>query len=632
MFMTGQRAKRLRGGFRGGLRAVRSDPDRLQARLARRMMWVALGLVCYIRLEDGVSSHLPWPTLILTMAPYPALIAILGEWSRRRILLLAVVTILYAVPFAIVGMHWAWLPWPVAVAVLCVLPARTAWPLFGLVVAGTVAAGFLSGDIANTAIHRGLATAIDGLIFFGLSSLVAMVARLQAARSELARLATIRERLRVDGELRTVVGDSLLAIAGKLERATPEDMRACLRDAVDSARRTLAGIRATAGAYRVTETPSTSPLIESPRFARGILLAVLVVEVVMQAQIMALAYSDPAALVVGLPVLVAVAVIVMRRPSRTSFVLLCLLLSLPVIPGTFFMYGLAAVSNFWGFFIGVTLLRYRPPRSWVITVLVLAASVPLDLWPPPGENILQATGGVASLMVMAWLTFSLARLAELVVLLEEAGRELTEAAVAGERARIARDLHDVLGFSLSALALNGELCLRLLDTDPVRARTEFAALPVLARRAVTELGSVVNDRIGLLLTEELAAARDVLAAAGIEATTRVDTGPRGADLDTELAAALRESITNVLRHSTARTCLIELTSAGGAVRLRVLNDGASAGRGAGGSGLAGLAERSRGRITARHLPGSRFELVAEFGSEPARLGRDADGVDPVPAA
>src|SRR4051812_25749028 len=126
--MTGQRLRRLRGE----IRVVRGDSDRLQARLARRMMWVALGLVCSIRLEDAVSSHLPWPSVFLAMAPYPALIAILGGWHRRRVLLLALVTILYAMPFAIVGMHWAWLPWPVAVAVLCVLPARVAWPLFGL--------------------------------------------------------------------------------------------------------------------------------------------------------------------------------------------------------------------------------------------------------------------------------------------------------------------------------------------------------------------------------------------------------------------------------------------------------------------------------------------------------------------
>jgi signal transduction histidine kinase len=626
--MTGQRLRRLRGE----IRVVRGDSDRLQARLARRMMWVALGLVCSIRLEDAVSSHLPWPSVFLAMAPYPALIAILGGWHRRRVLLLALVTILYAMPFAIVGMHWAWLPWPVAVAVLCVLPARVAWPLFGLIVAATVAAGFLDGEIANTAIHRGLATTIDGLIFFGLYSLVTMVARLRAAHSELARLATIRERLRVDGELRTVVGDSLLAIAGQLDGATPEDIRACLRDAVDSARRTLAEIRATAGAYRVTETPSTPALIESPRLARGILLGVLLAELAMQAQIITWGYHDPAALVVALPVLTAAAVIVMRRPSRTSYLLLCLLLSLPAVPGAFFMPGLSAVSNFWGFLIGVTLLRYRPPRSWVVTVLVLAASVPLDFWPPPSETPDQAAGGVASLMVLAWLTYSLTRLADLVVLLEEAGRELTEAAIAGERSRIARDLHDVLGFSLSALVLNGELCLRLLDIDPARARREFAALPNLARRAFTELGSVVNDRIGLLLTDELAAGRDMLAAAGIEATIRVDTGSRAAELDTDLAAALRESITNVLRHSTARTCLIEITATDRAVRLRVLNDGAPADRGSGGSGLVGLAERSQGRITARHLPDDHFELVAEFESEPARLGRDTDGVDPVPAA
>jgi signal transduction histidine kinase len=120
---------------------------------------------------------------------------------------------------------------------------------------------------------------------------------------------------------------------------------------------------------------------------------------------------------------------------------------------------------------------------------------------------------------------------------------------------------------------------------------------------------------------------------------RVETGPLPAEVDTAVATALRETITNVLRHSQARTCEMTISGTDELVRLRVVNDGAmsvsfteaeaEAEPGRHGSGLGSLAQRTGGRLAAVRHPGGRFEVIAEFRSDPAGLGGDPDGIHPV---
>ncbi|MBT2235812.1 sensor histidine kinase, partial [Nonomuraea sp. NEAU-A123] len=213
----------------------------------------------------------------------------------------------------------------------------------------------------------------------------------------------------------------------------------------------------------------------------------------------------------------------------------------------------------------------------------------------------------------------LGRLTGLITVLDRARHELAQAAVRRERTRVARDLHDVLGFSLSAVALKGELAERLLEADPDRARAELASLVALVEQALAELESIAGDRVELRLAAELDAACEVLTAAGIEAAAQVETGPLPAEVDTAVATALRETITNVLRHSQARTCEMTISGTDELVRLRVVNDGAmsvaqerSSTPGRHGSGLGSLAQRTGGRLAAVRHPGGRFEVVAEF--------------------
>lgn len=170
--------------------------------------------------------------------------------------------------------------------------------------------------------------------------------------------------------------------------------------------------------------------------------------------------------------------------------------------------------------------------------------------------------------------------------------EKAELAVELERARLARDLHDILGHSLTVITVKAELAGRLVDVDPERAKTEIADLERLSRDALADVGETVSGYRQLSLPSELARARRALDAAGIEAqlpsaADDVDSGLR--DL---FAWVVREGVTNVVRHSGARRCEIELT----ATTVRVCDDGVGIQDDTSieaGNGLTGLRERAR---------------------------------------
>ena len=185
-----------------------------------------------------------------------------------------------------------------------------------------------------------------------------------------------------------------------------------------------------------------------------------------------------------------------------------------------------------------------------------------------------------------------------------------ELALVVERDRVARDVHDVLGHSLTALSIKAELAARLIEVDPARAREELESIQQTARQALTEVRSTVGGLRAANLEAELAAAPRVLADAGI--TTRLvgtvaDTDPRHR---TMLAWVLRESVTNVVRHARASVVSIELSPSG----LVVADDGAGYEPNGGhdGSGLLGMRERVSAAGGTLHLtggPGTRVEVV-----------------------
>ena len=232
----------------------------------------------------------------------------------------------------------------------------------------------------------------------------------------------------------------------------------------------------------------------------------------------------------------------------------------------------------------------------------------------------------------ALLVFALASMAGLTARLVTARAELARAAVVHERLRFARDLHDLFGFGLSVLVLKNELALRLLGRDAGRARAELAEGVEVARQSLAELESVAVGYRAMTVDAEARTARTVLTDAGIEVTGEVAPGPLDARTDTVLAIVLREGVTNLLRHSEARRCTLEVERTATEVRLRIANDGVRrSGETRPGMGLTSLTGRVGalgGRLTAQ-ADGDRLHARRDVPLQPALVGRDADRVDPV---
>jgi two-component system sensor histidine kinase DesK len=212
--------------------------------------------------------------------------------------------------------------------------------------------------------------------------------------------------------------------------------------------------------------------------------------------------------------------------------------------------------------------------------------------------------------------------------LSEARAELAHTAVAAERERFARDLHDLLGHSLSVIAIKAELAGRLLPGDAERAAREVADVEQVARQALNEVRQAVSDYRRPTLDGELEGARMALSAAGIDA--EFDRAPSALDPEVEavLAWTVREGATNVIRHSGARHCRVQMRAGDGDARVEVLDDGAGtvvsdvASNGHAGNGIAGLrerAERVRGRIEAgRRADADGFRLAVSVPMTGAR--------------
>jgi two-component system, NarL family, sensor histidine kinase DesK len=192
--------------------------------------------------------------------------------------------------------------------------------------------------------------------------------------------------------------------------------------------------------------------------------------------------------------------------------------------------------------------------------------------------------------------------------LRDARAELAELAVADERLRFARDLHDLLGHDLSLIALKAELAGKLLPERVDEAAVEVEQIRELTRSALTQVREAVDGYRRPSLPSELAGARVALEAAGIELRVDGPDGPLDPDVDSVLAWAVREGATNAIRHSGARHAAITVRDG----VLEIADDG----RGApparpSGNGLTGLRERVQsvgGTVEAGAGPGGGFRL------------------------
>jgi two-component system sensor histidine kinase DesK len=233
----------------------------------------------------------------------------------------------------------------------------------------------------------------------------------------------------------------------------------------------------------------------------------------------------------------------------------------------------------------VLALPTRPAWALVGVLAVLAMVLPRMLpgWTRNDDLAFQ-------LAIAALAVWGVVQLVQRNTELAAAREEITRLAVADERNRFARDLHDLLGHSLTVVSVKAELAARLVTMAPDRAEAELFDIQRLAREALTDVRSAVGGYREVSLGVELARARSALVAAGIEADLPFDPGGVPADLEELFGWVVREGVTNVVRHSGASRCRVGL----GPASVEVLDDGRGPSPSSGstaGSGLAGLRER-----------------------------------------
>ncbi|MFD7137496.1 sensor histidine kinase [Streptomyces sp. NPDC059894] len=302
-----------------------------------------------------------------------------------------------------------------------------------------------------------------------------------------------------------------------------------------------------------------------------------------------------------------------------------------------------------------TVLVLALGREWLVLFVYVSiasgAALPprMARWTIPAACALMAVlacavpGGrayLAGLLVPALLGgFAMTGVRELVrttIALREARATVAQLAANEERLRLARDLHDLLGHSLSLITLKSELAGRMLPDRPDQAAQQVADIEQVSRQALVDVREAVTGYRRPRLATELAGAGVALTAAGV--TARVPADPDLADVlagvaeqsESALAWALREAVTNVVRHSGARRCTVELLRRqsldGPVLELVVEDDGSGGADGGPGNGLTGLGERLQKAGGTLEAGGTRhgFRLVARVPADfPPSVGSGA---------
>jgi two-component system sensor histidine kinase DesK len=217
-----------------------------------------------------------------------------------------------------------------------------------------------------------------------------------------------------------------------------------------------------------------------------------------------------------------------------------------------------------------------------------------------GGSVLDSVYAMEATLVTGLVVFGLSSLTGLVTRLHAHRADLARFAVASERVRFSRDLHDLLGYNLSAITLKTELVRRLVPDMPEAAQNETESVLALSRQSLADVRKVATGYRDMSLFEETAVTCSMLESAGIEVETAIDIGSLPSQIDTVLATVLREGVTNALRHSRVHHCTIRCWEENGMVTLCLANDGVDPEEAArepqqaddpGGSGLGNLTHR-----------------------------------------
>ncbi|WP_424887719.1 sensor histidine kinase [Streptomyces sp. XH2] len=257
-------------------------------------------------------------------------------------------------------------------------------------------------------------------------------------------------------------------------------------------------------------------------------------------------------------------------------------------------------------------------RRLGIVVLAIAGSagVIASFRGGPSETLTVAYGTLLS----GFVTAAILSLFETVAQLRATREELARSAVERERLRFSRDLHDLLGHTMSVVVVKAEAVRRLAPRDLDAAIGQAADIEAVGRQALTEIREAVTGYRESTLTTELDRARSLLEASGITPDIRQSGPPLPPQSAALLGWVVREGVTNVVRHSGAGRCTVEVRGETDQVRLEITDNGSGVGSdtataGSPGNGLKGLTERlaaAGGHLTAGPDGRKGFRLVAEL--------------------
>jgi two-component system sensor histidine kinase DesK len=296
---------------------------------------------------------------------------------------------------------------------------------------------------------------------------------------------------------------------------------------------------------------------------------------------------------------------------------------------------LAASSSFlgWGFvnfgiYVSIlisTLIPWRQARFAILgwSLMIVGVSLLIGDWSALSIGL---TG-----LLVGWATAGGIESGRLARKLGRAEQRVSVLAVAAERERIGRDLHDILGHSLTAISIKSGLAAKLIDQDPTAARAEIADIQEIARQALDDVRSTASGFREVRIATEIAAARSVLLAAGIDARTPSAIDSMPAELSELFGYVVREAVTNVVRHSEATSCTIVVTP--DSVSISDDGHGYLSNRVSRGSGLRGLTQRveaAGGQLLVESTPGVGTVLRATCQGADRGSAAGDEGTDPVP--
>ncbi|HYH25459.1 MAG TPA: histidine kinase [Blastococcus sp.] len=573
--------------------------------------------------------------------------ALHGRRAPRSGWSLAAMAALMGAADMVVSASWAYLLASLAVSVLLVVRPPWSLLLFGL----TLGAVYLEGAEpagASATVESGvyflLTVTFRVVCLFAVIRLVAYVRELDRARHAVAQQAVEHHRAQVALQLTQSLGPDLQLLGERAARLSPPtDDRAPsqIADVRDEGRRILGDVRSIAN--RTRGAGAQRHLVDAGRLLRGdavadegpahpagspaarlvgtrgrswalLLLSHAVVTGVLVSHVAGVYFPAPLPIWSLLP-LVLVLGVEFRLALRTA--------RSAVQADAPWSYALGAAGALAGMAMSPDGFQFSGSLMFVGAAGAMAfrgrsrmAAVAAPVLVFYGSGLLTGFRNGATAGQVLWYVLYLAcvtslgigslyasaRLVHAVGALETTRAVLAEQAVDQERRRFARDLHDTLVQSLSAIALTGDLALRLLLRDPAAAGREIDRLRTLADGLADDARRVGAAERTVTLAEEMQGAVQLLRAAGVHADVSVGAPRLSPEADAVLGWAVREAATNVVRHSAATRCAISVAREAGHVGLLVVNDGATTrpadasdeppGSG-GGNGLIGLADRVR---------------------------------------